>query len=158
MCSGARTPQDHLIDRRAVNKEYGELELYEDKLLEDLEKILLDLRAENESYPVVVEGKNDVKALRNLDLGGSIMSFNVGLSTVNFAEFMAKENDTVILLPDWDHKGTKLMKEWRNQFRALGVKVIDELWVRLFKLVKKEITCVEDLDRLVVRLKTAVIR
>jgi len=132
--------------------------LYEDKLLEDLEKILLDLRAENESYPVVVEGKNDVKALRNLDLGGSIMSFNVGLSTVNFAEFMAKENDTVILLPDWDHKGTKLMKEWRNQFRALGVKVIDELWVRLFKLVKKEITCVEDLDRLVVRLKTAVIR
>ena len=132
--------------------------MYEDKLLEDLEKILLDLRAENESYPVVVEGKNDVKALRNLDLGGSIMSFNVGLSTVNFAEFMAKENDTVILLPDWDHKGTKLMKEWRNQFRALGVKVIDELWVRLFKLVKKEITCVEDLDRLVVRLKTAVIR
>ena len=132
--------------------------MYEDKLLEDLEKILLDLRMENESYPVVVEGKNDVKALRNLDLGGSIMSFNVGLSTVNFAEFMAKEHDTVILLPDWDHKGTKLMKEWRNQFRALGVKVIDELWVRLFKLVKKEITCVEDLDRLVVRLKTAVIR
>lgn len=132
--------------------------MYEDKLLEDLEKILLDLRMENESYPVVVEGKNDVKALRNLDLGGSIMSFNVGLSTVNFAEFMSKEHDTIILLPDWDHKGTKLMKEWRNQFRALGVKVIDELWVRLFKLVKKEITCVEDLDRLVVRLKTAVIR
>ena len=130
--------------------------MYEDKLLEDLEKILLDLRSENESYPVVVEGKNDVKALRNLDLGGSIMSFNVGLSTVNFAEFMAKENDTVILLPDWDHKGIKLMKEWRNQFRALGVKVIDEIWVRLFRLVKKEITCVEDLHRLVVRLKAAV--
>jgi len=130
--------------------------LYEDKLLEDLEKILLDLRSENESYPVVVEGKNDVKALRNLDLGGSIMSFNVGLSTVNFAELMAKEHSAVILLPDWDHKGIKLMKEWRNQFRALGVKVIDEIWVRLFRLVKKEITCVEDLHRLVVRLKAAV--
>lgn len=130
--------------------------MYEEKLLEDLEKILLDLRAENEKYPVIVEGKNDVKALRKLDLSGVIISFNIGLTTVNFAEFVAREHNGVILLPDWDHKGTKLMKELRTQFRALGVKINDGIWVRLFKLVKKEITCVEDMDRLVVRLKGAV--
>jgi len=132
--------------------------LYDEKLHQDLEKIIDYFIEVSEKIPIIVEGLNDVKALRNLELTGTIISFNCGLSMVNFSEKIAKEYKKVILLPDWDHKGIKIMKEWRKQFRAMDVKVLDEIWVKLFKITKKEITCVEELDRLVFRLRENVIK
>ncbi len=131
----------------------GVYTLYDEKLHQDIEKIINHFIEMNLTVPVIVEGLNDVKALRNLEMTGNIISFNCGLSIVNFSETIAKDHDTVILLPDWDHKGIKIMKEWRKQFRAMDVKIIDEIWVKLFKITKKEITCVEELDRLVFRLR-----
>ena len=127
--------------------------MYDEKLHEELEKIIDYFIELNLSIPIIVEGINDVKALRNLELTGNIISFNCGLSMVNFSENISMEYDKVILLPDWDHKGIKIMKEWRKQFRAMDVKVLDEIWIKLFKITKKEITCVEELDRFVFRLR-----
>jgi len=132
--------------------------LNDEKLHQELEKIIEYFIVSNEKIPVIVEGINDVKALRNLELTGRIISFNCGLSMVNFSEMIAKEYGIVILLPDWDHKGIKIMKEWRKQFRATDVKIVDDIWIKLFKITKKEITCVEELDRLVFRLRENAIK
>ena len=103
-----------------------------------------------------MEGKRDVRALRNLGFTGVIIPFNRGQSTVHFAETVARDNSIVILLPDWDRTGKKLLKEWRRQFRALGIKVIDDHWSKLLVTLKKEITSVEELDSLVFRLRSEV--
>ena len=132
--------------------------MYDEKLHQELEKIIDYFRELNEIIPVIVEGINDVKALRNLDLKGNIISFNCGLSMVNFSEMIARKYDRVILLPDWDNKGIKIIKEWRKQLRAVDVRVLDEIWIKLFKIIKKETTCVEELDGLVFRLRENAIK
>lgn len=128
--------------------------MYIEKQLADLEKVLEYLRNLDDNIPVIVEGINDIKALRNIEIEREIISINQGLSLVVFAEEVAKIHKVVILLTDWDFKGRQLLKELRKQFRALGVKVIDEIWVQLMKYAKKDITCIEDLDKLVARLRS----
>jgi len=127
--------------------------LYESDLLAEVEKLIEELRLRNSVSPIVVEGRNDVRALRNLGLQGEIISFNQGRSIVNFTEMVSKGTDSVILLPDWDRKGRQLLNEWRRQFRSLDVKVFDELWAGFIHSLKKEITCVEELDSLIFRLR-----
>jgi len=80
------------------------------KSFENLEKALLELQDENKSIPIVVEGDKDIKALRKLDIGGSIISVNAGVSLIDFCDKIAQEHTNVIILTDWDRKGGYLCR------------------------------------------------
>ncbi len=76
-----------------------------EKSLEDLEKALFDLREENKTVPIIVEGDKDIEALRKLNITGEIIRFNVGLSIPDFCDMIFQKYKNIILLTDWDKKG-----------------------------------------------------
>ncbi len=76
-----------------------------EKSLEDLEEALFELREENKTVPIIVEGDKDIEALRKLDITGEIIRFNVGLSIPDFCDMISQKYKNIILLTDWDRKG-----------------------------------------------------
>jgi len=76
-----------------------------EKSLEDLEEALFELREENKTVPIIVEGDKDIEALRKLDITGEIIRFNVGLSIPDFCDMISQKYKNIILLTDWDKKG-----------------------------------------------------
>ena len=76
-----------------------------EKSLEDLEKIILELREENKTVPIIVEGEKDVEALRKLNITGEIIRFNIGMSIPDFCDMISQKYKNIILLTDWDRKG-----------------------------------------------------
>ncbi len=76
-----------------------------EKSLEELEKALRNLREDNKTIPILVEGEKDREALRKLDVTGKIIRFNVGMSISNFCDMIAQKYKSIILLTDWDRKG-----------------------------------------------------
>ncbi len=76
-----------------------------EKSLEDLEKALFELREENKTIPIIVEGKKDILALRKLDVTGEIIRFNQGMSIPDFCDMISQKYKSIILLTDWDRKG-----------------------------------------------------
>jgi 5S rRNA maturation endonuclease (ribonuclease M5) len=76
-----------------------------EKSLEDLEEALFELREENKTVPIIVEGDKDIEALRKLNITGEIIRFNVGLSIPDFCDMISQKYKNIILLTDWDKKG-----------------------------------------------------
>jgi 5S rRNA maturation endonuclease (ribonuclease M5) len=79
-----------------------------EKSLNDLEKILIDLRENNIEIPILVEGDKDIEALKKLEINGIIISYNKGMSVTNFCDDIANKYDKIIILTDWDKKGGQL--------------------------------------------------
>ena len=76
-----------------------------ERSLEDLEEALFELREENKTVPIIVEGDKDIEALRKLNITGEIIRFNVGLSIPDFCDMISQKYKNIILLTDWDKKG-----------------------------------------------------
>jgi len=83
---------------------------------EKIDHLLTDLQnAMDEGIPVVVEGKNDEKALREAGLHGKM--FTLSSSPMNeLAETIARENRTVIILTDFDDFGERAAKKLKDFF------------------------------------------
>lgn len=76
-----------------------------EQALEEIEKTLEELRRDNQSIPIIVEGEKDIQALRKLGCMGEIIRYNQGLSMSNFCDKIAQHYDEVIILTDWDRRG-----------------------------------------------------
>ena len=86
----------------------------DEKTLEELEDALSDLREENKTVAIIVEGDKDVAALRKLELPGEIISFNRGESVSDFCDSIARNYRSVILLTDWDWRGGRLCQQLKK--------------------------------------------
>ncbi len=64
----------------------------------------------NKRIPIIVEGRNDVSALRKIGLVGEIITLHGGRGIYEFCEDIAERYHRVILLMDWDNKGEHLYK------------------------------------------------
>lgn len=117
--------------------------------LQDLFRILSDL---NREVPVIVEGKNDVLALRTLGLQGEIIQVHGGKSLYELSEEIHERFEQVILLIDWDRKGERLMKTLGDYLSGLweGYNTIRET-LRL--LSRNEALEIEHIPGLMERLK-----
>src|SRR5512136_116250 len=78
------------------------------QVLEEIEELLTELREENKTIPIIVEGEKDVAALRKLELTGEIIRFNTGQSISDFSDSIAQKYPKIILLTDWDWRGGRL--------------------------------------------------
>ncbi len=76
--------------------------------LEEIDALLAELREENKSIPIIVEGEKDIIALRKLEMTGEIIRFNTGQSVPDFCDSVAEKYRKIILLTDWDWRGGRL--------------------------------------------------
>jgi 5S rRNA maturation endonuclease (ribonuclease M5) len=79
-----------------------------EQTLEELEEELIELREENKTVPIIVEGDKDIAALRKLEVLGEIIRFNKGRSVPDFCDIIAQKHKNIILLTDWDWHGNRL--------------------------------------------------
>ena len=75
------------------------------KSLEEIEKALDDLKEENITIPIIVEGEKDIEALKKIGITGTIISLNAGISIIDFCDRIARLYKEIIILTDWDRKG-----------------------------------------------------
>ncbi len=119
--------------------------------LEALDLLLIDLRAENTEFPIIVEGKKDEESLRALGFTGEIIRINTGKSIVATCEGLVGR-EKVILLFDWDKKGAELTRALADALKTdidYDTRIRSELAV----LVKKDIKDVESLAGMLRRLR-----
>lgn len=75
---------------------------------EKIKEILHYLYEINKLIPIIVEGKRDKEALREIGFDGQIITIHSGKSLYEFSENIASRYEKVILLIDWDEKGEEL--------------------------------------------------
>ena len=104
--------------------------------------------------PVLVEGINDVKALRELGFTGNIEKVNRGWDMPQLVTYLYEKYGTrnevdgggsIMLLMDWDRTGGRLQKLLRERLESLDVKVDEDLRTELMKSMKPEGRTVESL-------------
>lgn len=101
--------------------------------------------------PIVVEGRRDREALRDLGMDGEILTLHGRGGFYEFAEGIHAEHDSLVLLLDWDDKGEIL----QSQVGAL----LNGLWEEyspmresLKNLCQKDIRDVQGIPSLLQRL------
>ena len=106
--------------------------------------------------PVIVEGKRDTVALRNLGYSGNLIELNDGKSVLSTVEKLVREygrGSNFIILMDWDRTGEKLAKQLKDYGESCDLSPNLRVRRELFALCSKDISCVEELPTFVNMLK-----
>jgi 5S rRNA maturation endonuclease (ribonuclease M5) len=118
---------------------------------ERLLEVFEDLSEVNRHTPVLVEGRRDAEALRELGLRGEIEVYNKGLSMHEFCESVLEKHDRIVLLMDWDSTGEKLQDRLSRELAGHWEE--HESFRRLLRvLCQKEIKDMEGVPCLIRRL------
>jgi len=119
---------------------------------ERLREIIEALCEANKRFPVVVEGKKDVQALRKLGLSGDIIPLHSGKGLYEFSEELARQFSKVILLLDWDAKGEALYASLTDNLHGHWEEY--SAFRELFKMIcQKDIKDIESIPALLLRLE-----
>ena len=116
--------------------------------LEKIELILAKLIEESaKGKLIVVEGKKDADALKELGVNGAILTVKTGgksflEASQEIDRFGAKE---VILLLDFDRRGKEGTMRLQLDLERAKIKVNLTFWRELQGLVGREIVCIESL-------------
>ncbi len=105
--------------------------------LENLVKSLNYIKEENKDIPIIVEGKNDIRALRRMGFSGEIIQLPRNLSLENFCRLLSQKYGEVILLMDWDGKGRRNISVLTKYLRHYGVTVNIDFWKLCFSLASR---------------------
>jgi 2,5-diamino-6-(ribosylamino)-4(3H)-pyrimidinone 5'-phosphate reductase len=112
-------------------------------------RLVLERLAEEsgKSKPIIVEGKNDVEALRVLGVNGKIISAKTGgkslLDVISEVEKCGTRE--VILLLDFDRRGKEWMKRLKQRLEEAKVNPNLTFWNELRGLMGKEVKDIEGL-------------
>ena len=123
------------------------MKLNKEKRFLDFQNILSALRLDN--LQIVVEGKRDTIALRNLEITNPIIELNDGTSVLTTIERIFQNSGPsteFIIMTDWDKTGNKLAKQLILYGESSDLKPNDELRRKLSRFTDKEISCVEELS------------
>jgi len=121
------------------------------RLEEKQEKILLTLASLAQEIargiPVVVEGKNDVEALRALAIEGKIIEAKTGGKSMLdvLSEVEACGTGEVILLLDFDRRGREWTRGLRQHLEKMQIKPNVAFWEKLRGIVGRDVKDVEGL-------------
>jgi len=114
--------------------------------LEQVEELLDELReCSSGGVPILVEGADDEKALRKLDVKEKIFRISSGSKTLlNFLESLAGF-EQIIILTDFDRAGDKLAEFCAEHLRRLGVEPITDIREKLKTLLRKDVKDIQGL-------------
>lgn len=120
-------------------------------LEEKFEKILeiFDQLAKESAkgIPIVVEGINDVSALRQLSVSGKIIPVKAsGKSFIDMIdELVNAEKREIIVLMDFDRRGRELARRMTRHLQELKIKPNMFFWNGLLKLAGRNVKDIEGL-------------
>ncbi len=97
---------------------------------------------------ILVEGRKDVKALRELGVEGKI----IPISNIPKANLIEKIDGDVIILTDWDRKGEILKRDLFSKLLSNGIVADTEIRKKIFSSV--DVNEVENLTKALFRLQT----
>ena len=120
------------------------------KRLDEFSKIMISLN--NLYCPVVVEGKKDTSALKNLGYNGLIIELNDGRSVLSTVESLTQKlgsSGKFVIMTDWDRTGGKLAKQLKEYGESSDL--YPDLTIRrnLALLFSKDISCIEELPTVI---------
>lgn len=119
---------------------------------ERLHEVIEALGEVNKRFPVVVEGKKDLQALRKLGLSGDIIPLHSGKGLYDFSEELAERFSKVVLLLDWDAKGDRLFMSLTNNLHGQWEEYA--AFRELLRMIcQKDIKDVESIPTLLLRLE-----
>ena len=122
---------------------------------ETLIKLVEKLAEESKETTIIVEGRKDVVALRELGVTGKIICLhNSGKALTNLVEEISDTQNSVIILTDFDRYGRELAGRLRGSLEGNRVKANLVFWRRIKSLVRHEIKDIEGLSRYMERLKS----
>ena len=122
--------------------------------LEEISKVVDDLRELSDEMPIVVEGIRDARALELLGIRRNVVTLSKGVSLFVFCERLAREWREVVVLTDWDRKGGQLARRLKEALEANQTKVVERPRTQLVILTKKEIKDIESLPTFMSRLRS----
>ena len=135
-----------------TSKQKGTSSLHDIERAERLRKIIEALYEINKVVPVIVEGKKDACALRNLGLTGEVIILHNGKSLYDFCTDITERFHRVILLLDWDKKGENLNKILSENLKGHWEEFSS--FREILKLLcQKEIRDIEGIPKLLYRLE-----
>ncbi len=103
-----------------------------------------------EGAVIIVEGKNDIRSLRMLGVKGEILASS-NHPNAELVDLVGCRE--VIILTDWDKKGEALKDDLVMKFSSWGVIPNVEIRRKIFSIIGKEVTEVEDLADFMLKLE-----
>jgi 5S rRNA maturation endonuclease (ribonuclease M5) len=123
---------------------------------EKIQQILAKLLQESaKGKPIVVEGKKDAEALREIGVSGTVFTVKTGgksflQATEEIAMLGCRE---VILLLDFDRRGKEGTKRLQQSLERAKIKVNLGFWMDFQALMGREIQCIESVPAFLGTLK-----
>ena len=101
-----------------------------------------------QGMPILIEGKKDEIALKNLGINGNFIKVSgSGLKLFEIAEIAVESSSKVIILTDFDKKGTQLAKRLAEDIQSLGSYPNLEIRRKIMGITRKFIKDIESLPR-----------
>ena len=125
----------------------------DDERLEWLDRILDEIQSMSSTHVVLVEGKNDRKALLGLGLSVDTIEVQRDGGPLRAAEMVYESKKGAIILTDWDDRGDRLAKDLSEQLSSLCVPYDLNIRKELRDVCIKDIKDVESLHSLYTRLE-----
>lgn len=124
----------------------------EEKILQALERLA---KESEKGIPIIVEGKKDVKALRELAIEGRIIEAKTSGKSMLDVISQVEEYGTqeVILLLDFDRRGREWTKRLKQHLEKMKIKPNIFFWKKLLNIVGREVKDVEGLTSYITTLK-----
>ncbi len=116
--------------------------------MEEIQRVLECLIEESmKGTPILVEGKKDIQALRELGVTGKIFSAKTaGKSRLDLMFEMEQNGEReIMLLLDFDRRGKEWTEKLKQEFERVGMKPNLTFWNKLFGIVGKDLKDVEGL-------------
>jgi 5S rRNA maturation endonuclease (ribonuclease M5) len=98
--------------------------------------ILKELRELSLDSPIMVEGKRDEKALRDMGIMGKILKVQTSSSVLELCESVARDYKSVILFTDIDSAGKRIGRLVKKYLTDKGVKVNDNIAKKLMSALE----------------------
>ncbi len=130
--------------------------MYPAETLEKMTRLLEELDDASQTVPIIVEGRKDEEALRDLGITGRIIILNDGHSVLGTCEKLSETDPAALILTDWDRRGGQLARSLMDSLEACDMKHETDIRAKISYLTKKEIKDVEGLPGFMRRLRQAV--
>ena len=124
-----------------------------ERKIELLTKLFNKLSTRGEmGIPIIVEGRNDLAALRRLGIWGRVIC--VKSSTNTLVDILdGVRGEEVTLFVDFDSEGVALAREITECLEGRGVKVEAVFWRRMRSLIRRDVKDVEGVPSYLEKLK-----
>lgn len=125
----------------------------DEERLKQIELLIKELEDSSISgATIVVEGRKDRRALRDLGIEGEVI-FASRSPLFQLSERAANNSEEIVVMTDWDRKGDMLARRMSNYLTALGHPPNLRIRSRLGSLVKKDVKEVENLPGYIAKLR-----